>query len=184
MVVPHAARVSAVADRPDKLCSNVKPMADQGVELERLMEVPFLRGLPQWALVEVAKQALEDHLAAGTVILRQHDAARDVHFLLHGAVQVLMQVAEKDLLFAVLREPGQLIGWSVFRPPFRYTTTLRCEEDSALIRVPGAAFGEIFQRDPALGYEILKRVAFSLAERFEGARATLHGMPREGPVSG
>jgi CRP-like cAMP-binding protein len=159
-------------------------MADRAVELERLMEVPFLRGLPQWALVEVAKQAREDRLVAGTVILRQHDAARDVHFLLRGAVQILMQVADEDLLFAVLSEPGQLIGWSAFRPPFRYTTTVRCEEDSELISVPGAAFEEIFERDPALGYEILKRVAFSVAERFEGARATLHGMPRQGPVSG
>ncbi len=159
-------------------------MAERGVELERMMEVPFFRGLPQWALVELAEQAREDRLVAGTVILHQHDAARDVHFLLHGAVQILMQVADKDLLFAVLREPGQLIGWSAFRPPFRYTTTVRCEEDSALIRVSGAAFEEIFERDPPLGYEILKRVAFSVAERFEGARATLHGMPRRGPVSG
>jgi CRP-like cAMP-binding protein len=159
-------------------------ITDRGVELERLMEVPFFRHLPQWALVRVAERAREDRLAAGRVILHQHDTASEVHFLLHGAVQVLMRVAGKDLLFAVLREPGQLIGWSAFRPPFRYTTTIRCEEDSALIRVPVAAFEEIFERDPALGYEILKRVAFSVAERFEGARATLHGLPRQGPVGG
>jgi CRP-like cAMP-binding protein len=83
-------------------------MTDRGVELERLMEVPFFRGLPQWALVRVAEQAGENRLAAGTVILHQHDAASDVHFLLHGAVQVLMRPGDPQVPPRRVRPPGLL----------------------------------------------------------------------------
>jgi CRP-like cAMP-binding protein len=70
----------------------------------------------------------------------------------------------------VQRLPGSLIaGWSAFRPPYRHTSSLECEEATELIRLPRETFEEIFEEDPYLGYQILKRVATAVDHRLEGS---------------
>jgi CRP-like cAMP-binding protein len=151
------------------------------MELGRLGRLWFFQGIPSWALVHLAEAATEEELPAGRLVLRQSDRARAVHFLLEGSVQVLIRVGEEDLLVGVLRRPGELVGWSAFRPPYRYTASVRCEEPSRLARVPATAFEEIFERDPALAYQILQRVATRVANRLEQTRERLSA-PEQPPV--
>jgi CRP-like cAMP-binding protein len=149
------------------------------VELARLARLPFFQGMPQWALIRLAEAAAEEQLPAGGIVVRQSDRARAVHFLVAGSVQILLRVGDEDLLVAVLRDSGELLGWSAFRPPFRYTASVRCEEPSRLVRVPATVFEELFTRDPALAYQILQRVAVSVANRLEHARERLFMPPRQ-----
>jgi CRP-like cAMP-binding protein len=155
------------------------------VELTRLARPPFFQGMPQWALVRLAEKAKEQELPAGELMLRQADRARAVHFLLAGSVQILLRVGEEDLLVAVLRRPGELLGWSAFRAPYRYTASVRCEEPSRLLSLPSAVFEELFEQDPAFAYQTLQRVAASVANRLEQARLRLclppgQALPEEG----
>ena len=76
----------------------------------------------------------------------------------------------------------ELVGWSAFRPPYRATASVRCEQPSRLVTVPVAAFEELFERDPGLGYLILGRVAAGVADRLEQARERMLTAPRQGPV--
>jgi CRP-like cAMP-binding protein len=149
------------------------------MELVRLAQLPFFQGMPQWALVGLAEAAAEQEVPAGGIVVRQSDRARAVHFLVAGSVQILLRVGEEDLLVAVLRDSGELLGWSAFRPPFRYTASVRCEEPTRLVRVPAAVFEELFARDPALAYQTLQRVAVSVANRLEHARERLFMPPRQ-----
>ena len=99
--------------------------------------------------------------------------------------QILIRVGSDDLLVGVLREEeGQLIGWSTFRPPYRYTASVRCEGPAVVLRVPATVFNELFEQDPAFAYATLSRVAVSVANRYEDARDLLHLPPRQGPVDG
>jgi CRP-like cAMP-binding protein len=154
------------------------------MELAGLAQLPFFQGMPQWALVRLAEAAAEEEVPAGGMVLRQGDRARAVHFLLAGSVQILLRVGEEDLLVAVVRRPGELLGWSAFRAPYRYTASVRCEEPCRLVRVPAAAFEELFERDPAFAYHTLQRVAVSVTDRLEQARLLLlppgQGLPEEG----
>jgi CRP-like cAMP-binding protein len=78
-----------------------------------------------------------------------------------------------DLLVGTMREPGALLGWSVFRQPYRYTVTTRCEEDCQVMRLPGETIMELVRTQPRLGYLLLKRVAATLANRLEQTRDIL-----------
>jgi CRP-like cAMP-binding protein len=147
-----------------------------------LEQLRFFDGLPRWALVHLAEAAREEDLPAGRTVLHQHDRTRTVQFLLTGALQIYVGVGDDDLLVAVLDDPGALVGWSAFRPPYRATASVRCEQPSRLVTVPVAAFEELFERDPGLGYLVLGRVAAGVADRLEQARERLLTAPRESPV--
>ncbi len=81
-------------------------------------------------------------------------------------------------MMGVQRDPGNLIaGWSAFRPPYRHTSSIRCEEVSELVRLPRETFERIFEEDPYLGYQVLKRVAAVMDHWLEGAVAFLLETP-------
>jgi CRP-like cAMP-binding protein len=138
---------------------------------EELTGLRFFEGLPGWALECLAGSATKRRFEQDAMVVRQNDEARAVYFLLSGAVQVLVYFeGVGDLLMGVQRAPGSLVaGWSVFRPPYRHTSSMRCEEASELLRLPRETFEEIFEEDPYLGYQILKKVATAVDHRLEGA---------------
>ncbi len=142
---------------------------------EELARLRFFEGMPGWALERLARSATKRRLEQGAMVARQNDEARAVYFLLSGAVQVLVYFeGVGDLLMGVQRYPGSLVaGWSAFKPPYRYTSSTRCEEASELIRFPR----ETFEEDPYLGCQNLKRAATAVDERLEGAVAFLWETP-------
>ena len=95
-----------------------------------LKRLPFFRGLPRWALARLTQAAQEEELPADRTVLHQHDRTRTVHLLLAGVLQIYVPVGDDDLLVAVLGDPGELI---TFRPPYRATASVRCEQPSRLI---------------------------------------------------
>ena len=150
-----------------------------GVTAEDLAGLRFFEGVPGWALERLASSATKRRFEQGGVVVRQNDEARAVYFLLSGAVHILVHFeGVGDLLMGVQREPGNLIaGWSAFRPPYRHTSSVRCEEASELVRLPRETFEGIFEDDPYLGYQILKKVAAVMDQWLEGAVAFLLETP-------
>jgi CRP-like cAMP-binding protein len=152
------------------------------LELSQLAHIPLLQGLPQWALVRLAAAATEAHLSIGHLVLQQYDRARAVHVLIDGSVQVLVRVGTDDLLVGVLRRPGELLGWSAFRPPYRYTASIRCESVTHVVTFPVETFEDIFAEDPRLVPVVLRHVVAEVAERFDRARDLVCDPLRRGPI--
>ena len=141
-----------------------------GVTADELAGLSFFEEIPRWALERLAKSAARRRFEQGAMVVRQNDEARAVYFLLSGAVQVLVYFeGVGDLLMGVQRDPGSLIAWSALRAPYRHTSSMRCEDSSELMRVPRETFEEIFEEDPYVGYQILKKVAAAMDNRLEGA---------------
>ena len=149
------------------------------VRVEELARLRFFEGMPGWALERLAGSATKRRFEQGAVVVRQNDEARAVYFLLSGAAQDLVYFeGVGDLLMGVQRDPGSLVaGWSAFKPPYRYTSSTRCEETSELIRLPRETFEGIFEEDPYLGYRILKKVASAVDDRLKGAVTSLLETP-------
>lgn len=141
---------------------------------DSLKQLSFFRGLGRQALELIAASAEIREYPNNAVIATQHDRAIAVYFLLEGTVQFLIRVeGEDDLLVAVGKEPGLIVGWAAFRPPFRYTTSARCEQACRFLRVPHDAFDEIVQQDRETGLLLMRRVAEALAHRLEFEREQL-----------
>jgi CRP-like cAMP-binding protein len=144
------------------------------MHVEQVVQIPFFQGLPAEALRQVAANSIVLTLERGRILISQHDNAEHLFFLISGVVQFYIHFqGVDDLLVGTMREPGALLGWSVFRKPYRYTVTTRCEEDCQVMRLPREIIMELVQTQPRLGYELLKRVAATLANRLEQTRDIL-----------
>ena len=168
-------------ERKVEHAANAGPHAGDpiGMTAEELAGLRFFERVPGWALERLARSATKRRFEQGAIVVRQNDEARAVYFLLSGAVQILVYFeGVGDLLMGVQRDPGSLIaGWSAFRPPYRHTSSMRCEEASELVRLPRETFEEIFEEDPYLGYQILKKVAAEVDHWLEHAVAFLLETP-------
>ena len=144
-----------------------------------LKRLPFFGDLPRWALVRLVEAAREEELPAGRTVLHQHDRTRTFTSC-PPAHPRSMSVSVTTTCW--WRCWVTRASWSAFRPPYRATASVRCEQSSRLLTLPVAAFQELFERDPGLGYLILGRVAAGIADRLEQARERLLAVPRQGPA--
>lgn len=141
---------------------------------ESLKQLPFFRGVGRQALELIAGQAEIREYPNNALVATQHDRAIAVYFLLEGAVQFLIRVeGEEDLLVAVGKEAGLIVGWAAFRPPYRYTTSARCEQECRFLRVPHDAFDSIQEQDKETALLLMRRVAEAMAHRLEFERESL-----------
>jgi CRP-like cAMP-binding protein len=148
------------------------------VQVEQLIRIPFLQGLPASTLRVLAETASELTLQRGDYIVHQHHQAQHVFFLGAGVVQIFIRFrGVDDLMVGTLRQPGALIGWSVFRKPYRYTASVRCEEPCRVVRIPREVLDELVHHEPRLGYLLLRRAAAALADRLEQTRGLLVRTP-------
>ncbi|MGB7840025.1 MAG: cyclic nucleotide-binding domain-containing protein, partial [Terrimicrobiaceae bacterium] len=89
--------------------------------VEQVVQIPFFQGLPAEALRELAAESTVLALERGATLISQHNAAEHVFFLISGSLQSYIRFhGVDDLVVGTIREPGALLGWSVFRQPHRY----------------------------------------------------------------
>lgn len=144
------------------------------VHPEILKELAFFRALKKPVLELVAEHAEIREYTNNEIISTQHNRAIALFILLSGTVQFLIRIeGGEDLLVGVGRERGLIVGWAAFRAPFRYTTTVRCEQCCRFLRVPHHVFDEIMAADEASGLLLLRRVAESMAHRLDFERERL-----------
>jgi CRP-like cAMP-binding protein len=150
------------------------------VDNDVLRAVPFFVDLDSWVISALARQAEEVRLGPAELIIVQNEDARDIYFLLDGSIEVLLRYEGVGELFMGTHEQvGTLIGWSAFRPPHRYSDSVRCHRPSRLLRVPSAGFEEVMSGDPAVGYQLLRRVNAQVAQQLETTRQLIDVAPEQ-----
>ncbi|HEX8510370.1 MAG TPA: cyclic nucleotide-binding domain-containing protein [Propionibacteriaceae bacterium] len=142
-------------------------MTNEGV----LAAIPFFAGLEAPVMTALAAGAEEVSVVAGELIIEQGEAASDVYFLLEGSVEALLRFEGVGDLFMGTREAlGTLLGWTAFRPPYRYSDSVRSHRPSRLLRVPRSTFDTLFERDPEVAHELLRRVNVEVVQQLELTR--------------
>ena len=153
------------------------------VPVETLSNLSFFQSLPAEVLRYFAENASKKEYQRQATIMHQHDIAESLYFLLSGTVKIFIRFeGSEDLYVGQLEEKGEIMGWSTFREPYRYTATLRCEKASNVLVLPRSALNKILKEDPESGHLILKKVMRSLANRLEQTRDILVSEPiKSGP---
>ena len=80
------------------------------------------------------------------------------------------------------REPGGLFGAASFMKPQEYTLTAVCMEDTEVMAVDAGRLFELCKKDPAVGYELMLKIAQIYFLRYKSAKRSLYQMVGTPPV--
>jgi signal transduction histidine kinase len=69
--------------------------------------------------------------------------------------------------------PGHTVGWSSLVPPYEYTSSGVCLEETVCLVIPGEALRQLMGDHPDIGYAILHRVSSIIRGRMTNATGTL-----------
>ena len=76
------------------------------------------------------------------------------------------------------REPGGLFGAASFMKPQEYTLTAVCLEDTEVMAIDTDKLFELCEKDPAIGYQMMLKIAQIYFERYKTAKRSLHEVVR------
>jgi CRP-like cAMP-binding protein len=107
------------------------------------------------------------------LIARTDDPANEFFAIRHGRASIEIHSPERGSLILQTVEAGDIVGWSWLFPPHRWTFDVRAVEQVRAISFDGECLRGKCARDPAMGYDFMKRFAQVFMQRLQAARLQL-----------
>ena len=142
----------------------------------------FFEGLKPEYLALIAGCAQNVHFAPGAYLLREGEKADRFFAIRGGSVAVETYVPSRGAVTLQTIGEGEILGWSWLFPPYVYQFDARAREDVRATAFDGACLRGKCDADPALGYELMKRVARLVSGRLEATRRQLLDVYGPGPT--
>ena len=131
---------------------------------------PFLAGMNHTQLALLTDCAMASHIKSGQIIFREGDMANRFYLIESGKVVLESGNDSGESVVVDTIGAGDLLGWSWMFPPYVWRFTARAVEPTEAIFFYGTILREYCERDPSLGYELLKRMAPVMIKRMQAAR--------------
>ncbi len=131
---------------------------------------PFLAGMKHAQLALLTDCAMATRSQKGQTILREGEFANRFYLIETGKVILESGEGFGDPVIVETIGSGDLLGWSWMFPPYVWHFTARAAEPTEAIFFYGTILREYCERDPALGYELFKRMTPVMMKRLQGAR--------------
>ena len=140
---------------------------------DRITQHPFFRNFTPDHIDTIIAGATERHLKAGTTLFHEGEPATQFFLIESGTVAVESHGPSGASTNVQTVGPGEVVGWSWLFPPFVWHFQARVLEPTQVIVLDGAHLLVSAERDPKLGYEVMKRVSHVVIERLQAARKKL-----------
>jgi len=116
---------------------------------------------------EIAEICRLESYAKETILFNKGEDAKSLYILEDGSVSLLIHNGAS--LTYELSDPGEIFGWSSMVESGRYTAACVCMRDSRVVRIDRDKLNRVFNRHPAEGLKILKRLAGIFSKRLLNA---------------
>ena len=138
-----------------------------------LAEHPFFKDLkaPHFATIVGCAQNVK--FDAGSRLIQEGAAADRFYVLRYGAVALEIFVPGRGAVSVETLDAGEVLGWSWLFPPYRAHFDARALTLVRAVAFDGACLRDKCERDPVLGYELLKRFAGLAVQRLDATRLQL-----------
>jgi len=140
-----------------------------------LSQFELFKGLPEPLLKEIAAIGYEVTARQGDFVFREGEKADKLHFLLNGSIALRVKLTSRpdSVTVSFVSSPYQSFGWSGVVPPYHYTSSAECDEDSTLLIIPSAPFMQLLESDPQSGFKVMQRITVIIADRLRNSRQAL-----------
>lgn len=138
-----------------------------------IAEAPVFAELGSEHLALIAACAGNEHVEAGTRLLREGEPADRFFLIRRGAVALELQAPGRGGLVIETVHAGEVVGWSWLFAPYRWHLDGRAVEACELVVFDGACLRGKCEADHELGYQLMRRFAGNLIERLQATRLQL-----------
>lgn len=133
---------------------------------------PFFLGMGTSHIRLLADCAMCSQFTAGQVIFRKGETANRFYLIERGKVALESSAGDEVVKIDEIGA-GDLLGWSWIFPPYVWHFDARAIEPTTAIFFYGTILREYCDADPALGYELFKRMSEVMMRRLQAARVKL-----------
>lgn len=147
-------------------------MKSQDIE-QYLSSLDLFNGLSAEAISFLAQNAKSVNVGAEQTVFRNGEPARRFYLVIKGRVTVEIPALYGPTLNIQTLGAGEILGWSWLIPPYQWSFHAKAEEDSEILEFDGENLLARCEKDPAFGYELIKRFAALMSERLDAARRRL-----------
>lgn len=131
---------------------------------------PFFADMKKEQVALLTDCGMGVHFSKGQILFCEKDTANRFYALETGKVLLESTATYGKPLIVDEIGAGDLLGWSWMFPPFVWRFTARAAEETEAISFYGTVLREYCERDPALGFELLKRMSRVVIRRLQAAR--------------
>jgi CRP/FNR family transcriptional regulator, cyclic AMP receptor protein len=151
---------------------------------EIITEHPFAHGMKPEHLEVLVECATEVQLKTDQLLFHEGEPANQFYLVESGRVAIeAHEPADGSALVQVI-EAGDVVGWSWLFPPFSWHFQARALEPTRAIMLNGAHLLVTAERNPAFGYDLMKRVSKTVIHRLQAARKRILGHGVETTIDG
>lgn len=133
----------------------------------------FFRDIGPEAVAFIAGCGTNVSFDAGQYLFREGDPADHCYVIRTGRVALEIYGAERGSLMLDSVTEGDLVGTSWLFPPYRWELDARAVEPVRAVQLNAGCLRAKCDQDPALGYELMKRLAQVWRRRMQSARLRL-----------
>ena len=142
--------------------------------LERILAAhPFFKGMEPIYHQLFVDCASNMRFEAGEYIFREGEVANQFYLIRHGRVAVEVSTPERGSVIIQSLGEGDVLGWSWMMPPYRWHFDARAVELTRAIALDGRCLRERSEEDHDLGFQLMRRAAQVMEERFQATRLQL-----------
>ena len=105
------------------------------------------------------------------VILKEGDAADKFYLIRSGKIAIYIDQPQQITIQTI--QEGDILGWSWLAPPYRYRFSAKAVENTRALALDGKCLREKCEKNPEMGYELMKRLVGVFTERLEATRIRL-----------
>lgn len=109
---------------------------------------------------------------AGDIIFREGDRSRNLHLIVSGDIALESSGTRVQTLHA-----GEAMGWSALIPGTRTRFQARALTPVTTVAFSGDSLHAACDRDPEIGYALMKNLLELVTERLDATRMQLAGAP-------
>jgi CRP-like cAMP-binding protein len=142
---------------------------------EILAGLELFEGLPDDAQGAISAFSKELAFAAKTTIFSPEQSSKQIFLLLRGSVRLTIFASSlsEPVTIAVLKTPGQAFGFSSIIGQGYYNSSAEALTDVRVISVEGRSLMDYLEKEPAVGYIVMKRLAHVISRRLGVVRRVL-----------